>query len=171
MALLNHKMLRRSPLTPPCVWHTSGCDTDSHPQRLLWGSGYQLPLSSALIPHAHWRRTKGGREENGIGNSEKIEWHKETSDEKYCGILDRLKKDELFHFKDDSLFFSFCSRPLMQAEKSFTWWWKTESIRAVPPLMKYPTTANNAATKLTFYKNTVNWTFASEPLSFSFIFK
>lgn len=107
MALLNHKMLRRSPLTPPCVWQTSGCDTDSHPQRLLWGSGYQLPLSPALIPHAHWRRTKGGREENGIGNSEKIEWHKETSDEKYCGILDRLKKDELFHFKDDSLFFFF----------------------------------------------------------------
>lgn len=40
---LNHKMPQRSPLAPLCVWHRSGRDTDTHPQRLLWSSSYQPP--------------------------------------------------------------------------------------------------------------------------------
>lgn len=65
MALLNHKMLQPSPLTLPCVWHRSGCDTLTPIVTLTVCC--RVPAINARCrqpqsPHAHWTHTKGGRE-------------------------------------------------------------------------------------------------------------
>lgn len=118
MAPLNHKMLRRSPLTLPRVWTQIGWrqfDTDSRPHRLLWSSGYQLLLPSASIPHARWRHTKGAKERMAFEILRKYSGTKRL----LMKSIAEFKRDwkRLNYFISKTFFFVLCLWC-----KSLTWW-------------------------------------------------
>lgn len=168
MALLNHKMLQRSPLTLPCVWHRSGRGSLTPIAALTVCCGvpvisacYCHPQSHVLKKQAHKRRQR----ENGIWNLEKNRVAQRDRWWKALRNLRGIEKGCTISFQRRFLFSAFDA-----TEKSFTWWWKTELIHRVPFFMKHATPANNTTTKLT-YKNTINRTFAFWRLLFSFIFK